>query len=259
MTLYERMREEHARLEKETLQFQEKMEGLPDGKLICCQGEGNTYKWYVSDGHEKVYLPKKDRRKAELLAKKKLYQAMVDDNVAEMRAIDYYLSHHRLDYCKQERVMDDEGMRQLLEGHYGNISEELEAWANADYIKSDKYPELLIHKTLSGHMVRSKSEVMIANAFYMHGIPFRYEAKAIIGGVELYPDFEARRPYDGKIYYWEHFGMMDSPQYVESCMRKMNLYVENGYVPSLNFIVTYETATHPLDCELVEKMIEYYL
>ena len=45
----------------------EKIDKLPQGKLICA-ANGKHIKWYCSDGHKSVYLPKKERTLAEQLA-----------------------------------------------------------------------------------------------------------------------------------------------------------------------------------------------
>ena len=77
------------------------------------------------------------------------------------------------------------------------------------YEKNPKYPEHLIHKTVSGIYVRSKSESMIALQLYTEKIPFRYECALQLGETTLYPDFTILHPKTGEIFYWEHFGMMD--------------------------------------------------
>ena len=41
--------------------------------------------------------------------------------------------------------------------------------------KIDKYQDFKIHKTAKGEMVRSKSEVIIADLLYMYGIEYDYE------------------------------------------------------------------------------------
>ena len=56
--IYERMLKEQKRLENEIQSVQAQLQLLPEGKLICA-GNQNRCKWYVSDGHTKVYIPKK--------------------------------------------------------------------------------------------------------------------------------------------------------------------------------------------------------
>ena len=78
----------------------------------------------------------------------------------------------------------------------------------------------LKYRTSFGLFVRSKNEVLIAEALYAAGLEFWYEKRlelVVKSGdgyntdVE-YPDFTIRLP-DGSIVYWEHFGMMDKKDY----------------------------------------------
>lgn len=50
-------------------------------------------------------------------------------------------------------------------------------WITEEYEKNTKYPEHLIHKSISGHLLRSKSEAMIDRALYLAKIPFHYEER----------------------------------------------------------------------------------
>ena len=95
---------------------------------------------------------------------------------------------------------------------------------------------------------------------YKNNIPFRYEDKLLLDGIEVYPDFTVRHPVTGKITYWEHFGLMDDDVYRKNACSKIQLYCDNGIIPSVNLITTYETKQHPLDIDHVEAIIkEYFL
>ena len=80
----------------------------------------------------------------------------------------------------------------------------------------------------------------------------------ILGDISFYPDFTIRHPRTGEVYYWEHFGMMDEPPYAKKAMSKLNLYIENQIIPSINLITTYETKDHPLDLTQIKSIINYY-
>ena len=69
-----------------------------------------------------------------------------------------------------------------------------------------------IHEALSGDMLRSKSEVIIANLLYVRELPFRYEEPLFGGdGTLRLPDFTVT--WAGKKYYWEHLGLLDLKEY----------------------------------------------
>lgn len=80
-----------------------------------------------------------------------------------------------------------------------------------------------IHEALSGDMLRSKSEVIIANMLHERSIPFRYEQPLFAGdGTIRLPDFTIT--WAGKTYYWEHLGRLDLTDYAEEWKQKRAWY-----------------------------------
>jgi len=102
------------------------------------------------------------------------------------------------------------------------------------------HPERLIYMTETGIRVRSKSELLIANALFQKGIPFSYEAVLALGGKNREPDFTIYRPSDGKLFIWEHFGLMDENVYLQTTNEKIAFYARYGFHPFKNLIFTYE-------------------
>lgn len=134
----------------------------------------------------------------------------------------------------------------------------MKEWFHSSYRRNHKHPENLIHKSISGNILRSKSEVLIDLSLYQHRIPYRYECELCLGDIVLYPDFTIRHPSTGELFYWEHFGMMDHPAYSHDFIKKLQIYTENGIIPTLHLITTYETQKHPLTIENVDKIITDY-
>ena len=58
---------------------------MPEGKFVCCTCHGR-YKWFVSDGHVKTYIPKKNRPYAEKLAYKKYLELLLEELMVEYKA-----------------------------------------------------------------------------------------------------------------------------------------------------------------------------
>jgi hypothetical protein len=83
----------------------------------------------------------------------------------------------------------------------------------------------LIHRTARGELVRSISEVVVADAHNAEGVDYHYE-KALRGadGVERYPDFTAEDPATGVTVYWEHLGMLSDPTYANRWKKKLAWY-----------------------------------
>lgn len=116
----------------------------------------------------------------------------------------------------------------------------------------------LIHTTLAGHKVRSKSEVIISNLLYTNQIPYRYEAVLPLKEFTAYPDFTILHPVTNKIFYWEHFGMMDNAPYCDTACNKLKTYCYNGIFPSMQLITTYETSKCPISTDQVQQIITQY-
>ncbi len=70
ITFYDKMLSESKRLGEKINSLESQLASCPEGKLVLSRTE-NRYKWYQSDGHQKTYIPKKNRALAEQLATKK--------------------------------------------------------------------------------------------------------------------------------------------------------------------------------------------
>src|SRR5262249_23379367 len=104
------------------------------------------------------------------------------------------------------------------------------------------YAEHLIHRTSRGELVRSKSELVIANHLYGLGIPYHYErileGKATEG--RLRPDFTFIDD-AGDVVVWEHLGMLDRDEYRRGWEWKQAWYASNGFTEGSNLFTTSET------------------
>ena len=104
-----------------------------------------------------------------------------------------------------------------------SIKEKLRIWENECYEPYQKYQENLKYETDNGELVRSKSEVIIANilAKNKEHLLYKYERplELMINGQlqTIHPDFTIINVHTGKITYWEHAGRMDDARYA-SCL-----------------------------------------
>lgn len=72
----------------------------------------------------------------------------------------------------------------------------------------------LIHRTERGDLVRSKSELVIADKLHARRIDYAYEQRLDLpGGRTRYPDFTIVDDASGVTYYWEHLGLLHDPGY----------------------------------------------
>lgn len=117
-------------------------------------------------------------------------------------------------------------------------------------------PELLTSK---GLRVRSKSEIIIAETLDRLGIPFHYEYPIRIKGATFHPDFYCLNLRTRQEIVWEHFGIMDAPEYAAQMIEKVALYHKQGYFTGENFIFTLESGEHPLTSAEAARTARHYL
>ncbi len=123
------------------------------------------------------------------------------------------------------------------------------------------FEENLIHRTKNGIMVRSKSEVIIANMLCDNGIEdFLYEERLPLGNTYKLPDFTFKDAASGAYIIWEHLGMLGDPEYKVAWEEKKKLYEINGYsVENGNLIITQDGLDGSIDSQDIQKKIEEYL
>ena len=113
------------------------------------------------------------------------------------------------------------------------------------------YEEGKIHHTLSEYMVRSKSEVIIANILFDKKIPFKYEVPLYASDGTFYiPDFTIT--WNGEQWYWEHLGLLDKEDYINHWQTKKEWYEK--HFPG-RLITTTESTTLSKD---VIDIIDHY-
>ncbi|MBQ8822457.1 MAG: ATPase [Lachnospiraceae bacterium] len=254
--LYDTILTKSTELDTKIHSLKKQLTHLPPGDFFCSRNSGR-YKWFHTDHGKQTYIPKKDHLLAEQMALKKYLTLQLQELEREKQAIDFYLRHHDTSPSPSGQLLKHPEYQKLLEPYFLS-SDEIAVWANTAYPKNPLYPEHLIHKTISGNLVRSKSETLIDMVLYQNKIPFRYECALQLGEITIYPDFTIMHPITGKLFYWEHFGRMDEPEYLQKTQFKLNSYIHHGIIPSVQLITTFETKNHPLDPELVESLVKHY-
>lgn len=116
------------------------------------------------------------------------------------------------------------------------------------------FAEHLIHRTLKGHMVRSKSELVIANELFNLKMEYLYEQRFVGPKTNeiVLPDFMFSDP-SGEPIIWEHLGMLSRDDYRESWERKREWYKKNGVALGKNLFTTEDDARGGLDSKEVVK------
>ena len=239
----------------------------PEGCLKYQQRDGRTEYYYQyidkNTGEKKrEYIKKQDMDFAKKLAQKGYYLKMQPILSKELEALKKFDNK----YYPREKIETFSQLtnprRTMVEPLYLEVAERRRQWQEEAVPVYEKYTENLRFETQRGELVRSKSELILANTFaqYSDTILYKYERP-----LELYdhnemrvihPDFTLLNLKTGKITYWEHAGCMDDSKYVEGFLWKINLYIYNHILPGDNLIITYETYTSPLDMGIVKILVQ---
>lgn len=208
------------------------------------------------------YIKKGDLSLAKELAQKQYYltiRPILHKNLNELkRFLNSYKSN------ELEAIYDslcDERKRMVVPVSM-SVKEKISRWENEVYEKNIMFSENLRYETEQGDLVRSKSEVIIANILYQNrkNIVYKYERPLEImenGRMKMiYPDFTVLNLHTGKTVYWEHAGLMDNSYYANEFVKKINCYIQNGLLPGRDVIMTFETQANALDIGVVKKMVE---
>lgn len=124
------------------------------------------------------------------------------------------------------------------------------------------FEENLIHRTSRGEMVRSKSEVIIADRLADLDVEYAYERPLTIEGVTKYPDFTIEDMESGRAFYWEHCGMLYVPSYRKRWEEKLAWYKAHAIAPHEDgggengtLVITSESLQGGISSQEIERII----
>lgn len=149
-------------------------------------------------------------------------------------------------------------LKSITKMHAISFEEMARLFENREYTRLS-LPIANTHKTLKGEYVRSKSELIIANALFQKGIPYHYEEKLGLKKKDVYPDFTILSPRTGTLVYWEHLGMLDDADYQSEAVEKLLDYMESKHWIGRDLFITYESRSRPFHNEQIDDIIENYL
>lgn len=119
----------------------------------------------------------------------------------------------------------------------------LAGWQNGDgTMKETTFGELL------GYMVYTEQFAGNLEGVREH---LEYLRELGVNYLHLMPLLESRQEI-----YWEHFGMMDDPDYALKAIKRIMEYQKNGIYPGQRLIITFESFDSPLDSKHVEQIAE---
>ena len=244
------------------MQKQQALKKVPEGTLRANKhGQGVQFFHFVSnDKPSGVYIKKSNIKLARELAQKEY-----DQKVLKRAEKEYAILKKLNELYKNGMAEDTYQNIALLKQHLIDpiwIPDKtyIERWQNEPYVGlgfREDSPEFYSNK---GERMRSKSELMIANALNKYGIPYKYEYPLELKPHgTVYPDFTVLNIKERKEMYWEHLGLLDDYDYRERNLNKLTWYELNGFFLGDKLILSFETARNPLSTKLINMIIAKYL
>lgn len=205
----------------------------------------------------------------------KKYIAKSNTKLVKQLAYNSYIKTLKIKVEKNLEILNNADEFSSIDSIYDSLSPErralfspviptykslIDEWKNTPYTGKDIHPDQVSFTTNKGEKVRSKSEKILADIFHSKEIEYKYECPIYLkNDFKIYPDFTFLDPYTKEEIYWEHFGMLDSPEYANSAIRKIITYNRNGIYTGKNLIISYESSRIPLDIDWVQDTIDRYL
>lgn len=263
----EKIKERLALLKMVKTDIEEKMSSFPAGSLES-KSELGIFRYYKYLNKKLIYLSANQKEEIKFLEKKLYYTKLLDSIENE----ETFLAKIQ-DLAKKISGFESvflnipEEKRHLIKPYETKIllsDEEISVWKRNCWFRKNSDSENSFY-TQNGEKVRSKSEVIIADRLFSFGVPYVYESSLTLQEENtsktfaMYPDFLVLNRRTGKQYWWEHFGMLDNPEYCEMCQRKIEIFAFNGIFPGENLIITTESSKHNFNTMYADLLIKKFL
>lgn len=246
---------------------------LPDKTLATRKRDGDCLDYYeqeCNNGERKLTpLGKADSKKVNAYKKRRYLQEKLKKIEKNKKATEQFLSQYT-DYSAEaifnslpksyqgipvhtyEQI--DTGLTLNIHGHLPESIlkdgrfQELKKWAAENYKRNPMPLPEDPNIARDGTPMRSKGECMWYDNILYEGLPVRVDPELEIKGKsgqwhKLYPDFQFMC-FDGTMILVEHFGGWDDEDYAERNKRKIQEYLDCGFVLGYNLIVTSDNANH---------------
>ncbi len=235
---------------------------VPEGSYLRAVTHGKTRQYFVCGngrGKNGMYIKKKDRHLAEVMAQKEYEEkllAIISKEIKELKGLQSIPSSNPfLSAMEKVNVLK----RELVKMPYVSDEEYLLEWISQEYPQMGFKEDAPEYYTKRGLRVRSKSEIIIADVLDGYEVPYLYEKPLHFSNGEIvHPDFTLLDIKARKEIIWEHFGMMDDIEYRNKAFLKIREYESNGYYQGNNMIWTFETSKYPINIKCIDGMIRSF-
>lgn len=244
--------------------YQKELKKLPQGTLCKKHRNNKAYYYHQYRTPTMEFEQKLIKQNQHFLVEQLKRRRFLEESIKSLSS-----NIHLLDiFTKKFQAYSPDDISNKLADAYKTLplicyqdscSKDAKKWIHEKFETTDKHSEHKVHQTSKGEMVRSKSEALIASMLDAHKVPYRYEAVLKLGKIKFFPDFTILRPRDNKIIYWEHFGLMDDPEYVEKALSKLLLFRKHGLKIGEDIIITFDSADGGIDVKELLDIIKIKL
>lgn len=234
----------------------------PEGSLRIVNKWNNHQYYHKIDlgDTEGKYIPRKDRPLAARLAQKDYDKKLLDALTNQQKALQRFIKDYDPDAAQQVYEKLTDPRKELVTPEFLSDEEFIKQFLSQPYTRlgfKSTDPEFY---TDNGERVRSKSEILIANAMFRNKVPYLCEFPVYDNGILIAaPDFKCLNVRLRKVYYWEHLGKLGDQDYANRNVNKFEKYTLSKDFDESRLILTFETDTHPLNTRVIEEKIRRFL
>ncbi|MBO4638908.1 MAG: hypothetical protein J5710_04065 [Treponema sp.] len=222
-TVAAQMQKRLVQLETTLGKLKEIQKNMPKGHLrIAQKGTKRPWFYHYTSSHSPTgkYIRKKDTAFAKELAQKDYNAILIEQLKKEIAALQKYLTQSQNGHAIQKFYESLCPVRRTLITPATLTNQQyIVQWKNIIWQGCPFTQDTPTYDTVNGEQVRSKSEVIIADALLRHDIPYRYEFPLELkngnSNITYYPDFTCLNVHTRQEFIWEHFGLMDDPDYAK--------------------------------------------
>lgn len=239
-----------------------RLENAPDGSLRI-SSKWNKQQYYHKtdpDNPRGKYITVQNRPLAVRLAQKDYDTRLLKVLNEQQKAIDHFLNDFDPEAAEKIYISLSEQRKALVTPEYLSDGEFVRQWSSRPYTRPGFKEDDPGFYTANGERVRSKSEILIADALLRNNVPYLCECPVYNNGVIFAaPDFKCLNVRLRKEYYWEHLGRLGDQDYSNRNVKKMDKYALADEFDESRLILTFETDSHPLNTRVIEEKIRKFL
>ena len=246
-------------LQQIILEKEQSLRNVPNGTVHVFNSDKRT-QFYFNDNGKRKYAKEDERDLVQQLCQKDYDQKILAKAIKELKELEKLYSNYDSMTCEFVYEKLNSARQNLIQPIWLPDGEFIHNWETVEYVGKSFVEDAPEFYTNKGERVRSKSEILIANALQKHQVPYRYEfpIKLKQYGI-VHPDFTVLNIRKRKEMYWEHMGMLDEDGYRDDALDKITAYEKNGIFPGDKLILTLETLKSPMNSKIIEKIIDQYL